>query len=171
MLCGRQATDLLKDGALTSEELAAASETNPSSLYRLLRCLATVGLMTEGPERRFSLTELGATLRSDAPGPMRPCTGQAAFDHVHGKPFFDYLGDHPEASRIFDEAMTSLTGLVVTVSSRPMTSRGFSESSMWQAGEDPFSRQSWRRTRAPTNKCLHLGLICASLHPWARWHR
>jgi len=64
--------DLLMHGSRTSDELAAASETNPTSLYRLLRCLATVGLVTEEPERRFSLTELGATLRSDAPGTMRP---------------------------------------------------------------------------------------------------
>jgi hypothetical protein len=91
--------------------------------------------MTEGPDRRFSLTELGATLRSDAPGSMRPWveffgepwyvaawvdilhslrTGQAAFDHVHGKPLFDYLSEHPEASRVFDEAMTSLTSIVVS---------------------------------------------------------
>jgi hypothetical protein len=127
--------DLLKDGSRTSDQLAAASETNPRSLYRLLRCLATVGLVTEGPERRFALTELGATLRSDAAGSMRAWveffgepyylaawadivyslrTGQAAFNHVHGQPFFDYLGGHPEDSRVFDEAMTSLTAIVVT---------------------------------------------------------
>lgn len=127
--------DLLKDGSRTSDELAAATDTNPTSLYRLMRCLATIGLVNEEPERRFTLTGLGATLRSDVPGTMRPwvafCgdpfylaawadilhsvkTGRAAFDHVHGKPFFDYLGDHPEASRVFDEAMTSLTAVLVT---------------------------------------------------------
>jgi hypothetical protein len=129
-----QIADLLKDGPRSSDQLAAASGTNPSSLYRLLRCLASVGLLNEGQARQFSLTALGATLRSDVPGTMRPWvvffgepyyvaawvdilhsvqTGRAAFDHVHGEPFFDYLGDHPEESAIFDEAMTSLTSLVV----------------------------------------------------------
>jgi hypothetical protein len=127
--------DLLMDDSRTSDELAAASGTNPTALYRLLRCLASVGVVNEEQGRRFSLTALGAVLRSDAPGTMRPwvefCgdpyyfaawadilhslrTGRAAFDHVHGKPFFDYLADHPEASRVFDEAMTSLTATLVT---------------------------------------------------------
>ncbi len=126
--------DLLVDESRTSEALAAASGANPAALYRLLRCLATLGVLNEEPGRRFSLTDLGTVLRSDVPGTMRPwvefcgspyyvaawvdivhslTTGGAAFAHVHGKPFFDYLGEHPEASRVFDDAMTSLTATLV----------------------------------------------------------
>lgn len=126
--------DFLKDGSRSSDELASATETNPNSLYRLLRCLSTIGLVNEERGQRFSLTELGATLRSDAPGGMRSWveyfgepyyvaawvdilhslkTGQAAFDHVHGKSFFGYLDDHPEQSRLFDESMTGLSTVVV----------------------------------------------------------
>jgi hypothetical protein len=36
-------------------------------------------------------------------------TGETAFDHVFGKGFFDYLGDHPDAAATFDDAMTSAT--------------------------------------------------------------
>jgi hypothetical protein len=36
-------------------------------------------------------------------------TGRPAFEHMHGVPFFDYLAEHPEQSRIFDDAMTTLT--------------------------------------------------------------
>jgi hypothetical protein len=122
--------DLLANGARASAELAHEIGVDPRALYRLLRALTMVGLVTEAPGQRFALTELGATLRSDVPGSMRAwvefCgdpfyleawahilhsveTGRPAFDHVHGKPLFDYLAEHPKESRIFDDAMTSLT--------------------------------------------------------------
>jgi hypothetical protein len=34
-------------------------------------------------------------------------TGQTAFEHVYGKPFFEYLAAHAEPAQIFDEAMAS----------------------------------------------------------------
>jgi hypothetical protein len=37
--------DLLKDGSRTSEELAQATDTDASSLYRVLRLLSAVGLL------------------------------------------------------------------------------------------------------------------------------
>ena len=122
--------DLLAGGARTSDELARDVGVHPRALYRLLRALTIVGLVVEAPGQRFSLTELGTTLRSDVPGSMRSwvefCgdpyyleawvhilhsieTGRPAFDHVHGTPLFDYLAEHPEESRTFDDAMTSLT--------------------------------------------------------------
>jgi O-methyltransferase domain len=33
-------------------------------------------------------------------------TGETAFDRLYGRPYFDYLGDHPAQARIFDGAMT-----------------------------------------------------------------
>ena len=36
-------------------------------------------------------------------------TGQPAWEHVHKMPIFEYIGRHPEAARIFDQAMTSLS--------------------------------------------------------------
>src|SRR5579871_5271274 len=62
--------DLLKDGAKTSEELAQSTGTHPASLYRVLRALDSVGVFQE-QDGRFSLTPLGATLRSDLPGSLR----------------------------------------------------------------------------------------------------
>ena len=122
--------DLLQEREQTSNELAGALGVNANALYRLLRCLGSIGIVTEGPDRRFSLTDLGATLRSDAIGSTRAFveffgepfylqswvdilhtvkTGRPAFDHVHGKPLFDFLAEHPMEAGIFDEAMTSLT--------------------------------------------------------------
>src|SRR4051794_14089045 len=63
--------DLLADGARSAGELGAATRTHTPSLYRLLRALAACGLLCEGPGATFSLTSLGAALRSDAPGAAR----------------------------------------------------------------------------------------------------
>lgn len=122
--------DLLKDGARSSEELAAATETCSRPLYRVLRALASVGVLTESPDHRFALTAVGSVLRRDVPDSLRGWvlftgepwylraweevlhsmrTDEPAWDRAHGMPFFEYLSRQPAASAIFDEAMTNLT--------------------------------------------------------------
>lgn len=61
-------SDLLKDGAKSSDELAQMTRTHSQSLYRLLRALAAAGLLSERPGRVFALTPLGDLLRSDVSG-------------------------------------------------------------------------------------------------------
>ena len=51
--------DLLADGARTSDDLAEATGTNADALYRLLRALASVGMLREEEGRLFALTEHG----------------------------------------------------------------------------------------------------------------
>lgn len=63
--------DQLADGALTSTNLAAATETHPPSMYRLLRASACFGVVTEVEPNRFELTPAGASLRSAAPDSIR----------------------------------------------------------------------------------------------------
>ena len=63
--------DLLADGPQMSEELAGATETHAPSLFRLLRALASVGILAEVSRNCFALTPLGATLRSGVPGSLR----------------------------------------------------------------------------------------------------
>jgi hypothetical protein len=122
--------DLLADGARTSDELAHASGADPSALYRLLRALASLGVLHEADERRFSLTPLGEPLRSDVPGSLSGWvrltgrdylwrswgnfasavrSGENAFRSLHGTDVWEWRADHPEESAIFDEAMMSLT--------------------------------------------------------------
>ena len=48
--------DLLGDGERTSDDLAKATGADPSTLYRLLRALASLGVLHEAEGRRFSLT-------------------------------------------------------------------------------------------------------------------
>jgi len=122
--------DLLTEGARSSDDLAAATETDPDALYRLLRTLAAAGVFHEDANRTFSLTELGNCLRSDAPESLAGLasmvcqpygwqawselgysikTGQNAFRHVHGVDLWTYLKEHPEESEPFNRAMTDLS--------------------------------------------------------------
>jgi orsellinic acid C2-O-methyltransferase len=110
--------------------LAAATKTHAPSLARLLRALTAIGVPHESDGRRYSLTPLGATLRSDAPGSMRAWallafsddqgrawdglahavrTGEHAFRHIFGTDMWSRLAARPEAARLFDDAMQSLT--------------------------------------------------------------
>ena len=120
--------DLLADGAWTSDDLAAATGTEPHALYRLLRALAALGVLQEDDGRRFTLTELGRPLRSDAPDSVaawaifvgRPAhraawthlveslqTGDTAFRIAHGESVWDYRARHPEEQAVFDRAMAA----------------------------------------------------------------
>ncbi len=69
----RRVADLLADGARTAEELAAATDTRTSMLYRLLRALAGRGIFAERDDGRFVMTALAEPLRSDAPGGSAQC--------------------------------------------------------------------------------------------------
>jgi hypothetical protein len=121
--------DLVHDGPKTSDDLARATGTHAPSLYRLLRALASVGVFAEDGQGRFGLTPMAECLRS-VPGSQRSLmimmgeehyrawgellysvqTGKIAFDHVFGKPVFQFLSEHPEQAKIFDEAMVGVHG-------------------------------------------------------------
>ena len=125
--------DLLADGPRTTDELAAATETDQRALYRLLRALAAFGLLHEGEQRRFSLTELGDPLRTDAPESVAGWaafvgrrnvrdawsflletirTGENSFKLAHGISVWEYRAQHRDEGEIFDRAMASSTQLV-----------------------------------------------------------
>jgi hypothetical protein len=57
--------DALADGQRSVEELAAACGAQPAHLYRLLRALASFGVVAESAPRRFVLTPFGQPLRKD----------------------------------------------------------------------------------------------------------
>jgi C-methyltransferase len=118
--------DLLFAGPMDAGGLATEVKADPDSLRRLLRTLASVGVFEEGPDSRFSLNPLGATLRSDAPNSVRDraiyCgspamwdvwgdllhsvrTGESACEHVHGVSFYDHLLSSPEIGETFNRFM------------------------------------------------------------------
>jgi hypothetical protein len=64
--------DALGDNERTVDELAAACQSHPGALHRLLRALASFGITEEIAPARFRLTALGAPLRKDAPQSVWP---------------------------------------------------------------------------------------------------
>jgi hypothetical protein len=57
--------DALGDAERNAAEIAAACQANASSMYRLLRAMAALGLVEETQQQRFRLTEMGYPLRKD----------------------------------------------------------------------------------------------------------
>jgi hypothetical protein len=126
--------DLLVDGPKHVDELANSSSADAQSLYRVLRALASFGVFQEFGNRVFGLTPTRELLRSDSPRSLRDLaifmgedwhwrvwgrtlysvrTGKAAWDQVHGQEVFPYFASNPEAAKIFDRAMTSLSNLAI----------------------------------------------------------
>jgi hypothetical protein len=124
--------DQLKHGPRTVEELATAAEVQTPALYRVLRALASVGIFAETKDKRFKLTPLAATLQKGIPGSMHAValmfgqkyledawaqllhgvkTGETPFLKTHGVHAFEYLEQHPEALKIFGEAMTNVSSI------------------------------------------------------------
>lgn len=121
--------DLLAQGPLPVDDLAAAVGANPGALFRLLRALASLGVFSETGPRTFGLTPLGQTLRTGVDGSMRWLaqevggrtrllayseltysvrTGKPAFDRAHGTSMWAYLQAHPDEVALFGRAMGNL---------------------------------------------------------------
>lgn len=118
--------DHLAAAPQSAAELANATRTHAPSLHRLMRTLASLGILTEDDAQRFALTPLGAALRTGAPGSARSSvltlsgplfvgafeqimhsleTGGTGFEKAVGMPIFNYLGQHPEDASMFSETM------------------------------------------------------------------
>jgi hypothetical protein len=120
--------DHLEPEPRTAADLAKATEAEPSALARVLRALTAIGLLVEQGDHTYALTALGRLLRTDVSGSLhalallygdewlwRPygqmlhsvLTGRPAFDHVHGESIYDYQRHHPDATAVFQAAMSA----------------------------------------------------------------
>ncbi|WP_051966388.1 methyltransferase [Kitasatospora mediocidica] len=117
--------DLLAEGPRTVDDLAAACDADPRALHRTLRALTASGLLRRTAPRTFALTATTRLLCADYRRSSRPTalmfgeevhgafgeimhtlrTGEPAFERLHGIPFYDYLGEHPQAAATFHAAM------------------------------------------------------------------
>lgn len=119
--------DHVASGVTSVGELAEATGTNPDALGRLLRYLATVGVLDETVDGAIVLTERGRVLGSDHPSRLHAWldlagfggrldrtmvelleavrTGGPVHDVVHGLPFWDDLAAHPDVAQSFDRLM------------------------------------------------------------------
>ncbi|MGC1931576.1 MAG: methyltransferase [Candidatus Nitrosopolaris sp.] len=131
--------DYLKDGPKSIDDLSYKAKCHPSSLYRLLRALASIDIFAEikdGDNRKFKLTPMASFLLSEGQDSIRNLalligldsfersindllysvrTGGNAFKHTNGLELFDYLQQNPNDARIFNKAMTSITSLNVSL--------------------------------------------------------
>jgi SAM-dependent methyltransferase len=125
--------DLLQTGPKTAEELAAATNTDAPSLFRILRALVSVGVLKSAEGGRFAQTPLSETLVTDAPGSLRwfaiselgqehyPAwgnlmhsvkTGEIAFDNFFGVDVWKYFQQNPEDAAVFNNSMSNMTAAV-----------------------------------------------------------
>ncbi|MEU4272856.1 methyltransferase [Streptomyces sp. NPDC026092] len=122
-----------------SAELARAVGADPQSLATLLRYLAMLGVVSEGPDG-FRLTGVGALLDAEAPGSMRPLalmyggpfyqsfahlthtvsSGQPGFEHLYGENHFDHFARDPELAALFDQSMVSSAAMFDALPAHPV---------------------------------------------------
>jgi hypothetical protein len=124
--------NLVELGPKSAEECALQVGADPGALYRLMRASASLGVLSEGHDGKFSETPLSAVLRSNAKPSLRAfasmssrewhargwakleyCvrTGKQALDQVYGVPIFQYFEQHSEEARAFDQAMSDLSSI------------------------------------------------------------
>jgi hypothetical protein len=122
--------DLVAAAPKSADELASQIGADPQALYRLMRAAASVGVLCEGPDGKFSQTPMSAVLGSSATPSLRAfatmtgrdwhgrgwshleyCvrTGKQALDHIYGTHIFEYLKQNPAEGQIFNDAMTELS--------------------------------------------------------------
>ncbi|HEV2615096.1 MAG TPA: methyltransferase [Candidatus Acidoferrales bacterium] len=122
--------DLVEGGPKSAQELATQIGADAEALYRLMRATASVGVLSEGPDGKFSETPMSAVLRSNVNPSLRAfaimggrdwhgrgwsrleyCvrTGKQALEQVYGVPIFEYFKQHLDEAQIFNDAMTCLS--------------------------------------------------------------
>jgi hypothetical protein len=120
--------DLVKDGAKTPAELAAATGASERVVAQLLQLLVAVGLFAEA-DGRYTATDEGAMLREDHPDSVRHFamlasgdyqrifqemshtvqTGESSARRALGCTLYDHLDRSPEQAETYDRAMEDLT--------------------------------------------------------------
>jgi hypothetical protein len=106
--------------------LAKILNVNAQSLRRFLLMMTVLNLLTQTDQDSFKLSPLGQLLRSDHPESIRerinyigevnyPAaqgmshavqTGETAFEHVFGTPFFDFLAKRQDLGELFNRQMS-----------------------------------------------------------------
>lgn len=114
--------------------LAAATGTDQESLGRLLRYLATLGIVHTSAAGH-ALTDLGSLLRSDIDGSMRPLaliyggpfyqsfaaltdairTGEESYAKVFGAHHFTHMAANPELAELFHQSMAASNAMFTEI--------------------------------------------------------
>lgn len=126
--------ELLSEAPMSVADLAKATSTSEDILYRVLRALATAGIFIEVSPRVFANSPASDLLRAGVPGSLHDMVlwicdsfhydtyrdmmptlrdGQTASEHIFHKPVFEVLFADPDRAKIFHNAMTSFSALVL----------------------------------------------------------
>ena len=119
--------DHLARGPMTAAELAKVVDASEGALTRLLNALSTTEILTFGEDGRFALGRDGHRLRSDVPNSFRSqaimygeswwwrawgdlygavCTGETAFDRVHGANVWEWFDRHRQDDGTFSRLLS-----------------------------------------------------------------
>jgi len=139
--------DHLAAGPLTAEDVAGLESSDPHATYRLMRACAGLGLLAYDGDGRFSVTSMGALLKSGVPGSLRDHAlvfgapghwlpwgrlpeavrkGETQAADVLGADLFDYLAGQPEEAAQFAASMEALTGGVAADAAKVIDVSGVS---------------------------------------------
>lgn len=124
--------DILRDGPLDGDQIAAAAGSDADATSRLIRTLAGHGIFQELSDGRFALTPLADALRADAQWSMRGMalllshplhwedwghlidaiqTGEPVLPKLRGMGGYEYLAANPEFAKVFEGGMGVLSDL------------------------------------------------------------
>lgn len=123
--------DVLADGPLSVETIAAQTDADADNLFRVMRALETIGIFKQVSPRVFENTPTSECLRKDVPGSqwaflrilapgwghweglgeMLPTvrTGKTTLHERWGYDTWEHYRRHPEQRTVFNEAMRSIT--------------------------------------------------------------
>jgi hypothetical protein len=126
--------DRLAAGPRDAADVAAEVHADPGLLHRLMRALAGFGVLEEGPDGRFTNTEMGELLRTEVPGSAAGAAAgllqdngwkawgqlprgvmEGSIPHVvgNGATFWEVMAHDPETSARFNAHMVSNTEVFV----------------------------------------------------------
>jgi hypothetical protein len=124
--------DLLAEGPVQVEELAARTGANAHALFRMLRALESIGIFTQTDHHTFANTPVSEFLRKNIPDSQAAgilhqlckgngcyeawnefehtvMTGESSFNRIYGCDFFEFLQSNPQASEAMHGAMRSIS--------------------------------------------------------------
>ncbi|MEU8654536.1 methyltransferase [Streptomyces sp. NPDC048737] len=122
--------DVLADGPLSVEDIAARVGSDPRATHRVLRALAGHGVFAVRPDGRYENTPMSGSLREDAPDSMRGFallmnhptlweewghlfdtveTGEANLPKLRGMGALDFFHANPDYARVFFQAFGGLS--------------------------------------------------------------
>lgn len=125
--------DALASGSKAADRVAKELNVDGGMLYRLMRALGSLGVLQEDQTKTFSLTPAGQLLRKDHPQSLRAMTlleegpehyaawkhlsaliqegAQNGFAREFGAGAFEYAAQNPDYRAVFNDAMSSYSGM------------------------------------------------------------